>query len=171
MDTYFENQNVYTYEQYQELFRAIYGKGIRRTVIIYGIFCLILLLEFWAGYHYALAGLALMIFLLARRLMLPRREAKRVYTAKLAYYDGVMPTVSYSFYEDHFKAVDVESSQLVRYSKIEKIEFFDHSIVITALDGSIYLAAHNGFTKGTPEEFREFIRSKCPQLKLPAWKW
>ena len=172
MATYFEITNVTTCEQLHEWARVVYSKNVRRSVIIYSVYALVLLaMWLWNRNVVALVGLGVMIFLIIRNLMFPKKQANMAYKRKLAYYDGVMPPAVFSFYEDHFEVVDVDSSRTAHYAKIQTVEFLEYSFAITLMDGHAYLAATDGFTKGTPEEFREFIRNKCPHLNLPQWQW
>ena len=172
MDTCFEITSVTGSEQLYEWLRVAYSKNIRRGIVIYSVYALVLLaMWMWNRNVVALVGLGVMIFLIIRNLMFPKKQAKMAYERKLAYYDGVMPPDVFSFYEDHFEMVDVDSSRTAPYTKIQKVEFLEHSFAITLMDGYSYLVATDGFTKGTPEEFREFIRSKCPHINLPEWKW
>lgn len=55
----------------------------------------------------------------------------------------------------------------IEYRKIQKIVRLKHSYVLMNGKRSGILLYEDGFTKGTFEEFKKFLREKCPDLKIP----
>ena len=55
----------------------------------------------------------------------------------------------------------------IEYRKIVKVVSLKHSYVLMMGKRNGIILDPQGFTKGTFSEFKEFLREKCPDLKIP----
>jgi len=80
--------------------------------------------------------------------------------------DGVAPEVIITFGETiklHEGMVDIT----VEYRKIQKVVRLKHSYMLMIGKRNGLMLNPDCFTKGTFEEFKQFLREKRPDLKIP----
>ena len=82
------------------------------------------------------------------------------------YYDG-LDEPAYLRFGDKIYAEDSNSTYTVEYRKIEKVIVLKHGIFLRHAEKAYLCVDPNCFTKGTCGEFMEFLREKCPNLKIP----
>ena len=106
-------------------------------------------------------------------IFLPRINTKRYFKHMKRHYDGSIPETRVICTEEDITVWFGKDCGHLPYDKITKIYFYNNIISLQA--GKVLRATliQDAFTKGTKEEFIEFLRVKCPNLKmkLPDWKW
>ena len=97
---------------------------------------------------------------------LPQLYAWSAVTSAKKQNDGVAPEVIITFGETiklHEGMVDIT----VEYRKIQKVVRLKHSYMLMIGKRNGLMLDPEGFTKGTFEEFKQFLRDKRPDLKIP----
>ena len=79
--------------------------------------------------------------------------------------DGKIPEALVLVEEDAIRIREDMAEIVVQYSRIKKVEQLKHSYAIVAGATSVLLDT-NGFSKGTLEEFKNFLQTKRPDLKV-----
>ena len=169
MEYQFENRNTITQEQMVEYYELIYRqqKKINAMSTILSVALLLYAasqLNFdrmWTSLL-ALAGVA--IFLHGSRRA--KQDGKRAYEQLLKYYNMVMPTGFVGF-DETIVTQSQDQSRVIAYEKIDKVIALKHSYLILDQKPGAIMLDPNGFTKGTFEEFKQFLRGKRPDLTIP----
>lgn len=78
---------------------------------------------------------------------------------------GVIPEALVTVEEDAIRVRDEMSTVVVEYHRIKKVEQLKHSYAINA-GTVVVLLEINGFSKGTPDEFKTYLRTKRPDLDI-----
>ena len=81
--------------------------------------------------------------------------------------DGAIPETAITFgdaIEAHEGMVHIN----VEYRKIVRVVRLKHSYVLMLGKRNGIMLDSNGFTKGSFEEFKQFLREKCPELTVPG---
>ena len=165
MEYQFETTQVYNRKMHLEFNYRVWC----RPALIWGLVSLLLLACYvrmaqddpywWVGVV-AFAGLAVHYFTWPYRL--ERKRFKRV----MNYYDGSMP-VSYIRFGDKISVKDGDSVTGLEYRKIEKVIILKHGLFLRYAKKSYLGIDPREFTVGTYEEFKRFLREKCPNAKIP----
>jgi len=168
MEYQFENVYTYTREKMEEYTKYVHEPYTVRTAIISSI---VLLIEAWACWWSCFDLLPIVCFIvvaaiLVRRLRQPKKQANQEYETMLAYYDDVMPPISVRFGEV-ITIRNKDNTRILEYRKIKKVLSMKHSYVIIDKKSGVLLLNRDGFTKGTFEEFKQFLRTKRPDLTVP----
>ena len=167
MDSLYENVYTDTRKSMREVFRQR-QKVIRRIVCVlmsaeaalflYGM----LLLDpkrYWFPFLLCAAGACYYIFL-------PRIQTGRYFKHMMRHYDGTMPETRVIFTEEEITCWFGKDCSHVPYKKITGVYFGNYTIQLRA--GKVMSATlmQEAFTKGNEEKFVEFLRAKCPNLKM-----
>lgn len=154
----------------EELFIQLYRKAMRNVVWSAGIF---LLASAWSVWRLADTGkgmyillLALYVFCAAWSLGAPVRVARKAFSDKLRYYNGVMPITTIRFGEQ-IRQEDVDSALTIPYDKIKRVEFLKDGIIVYMIHGKTYGFPNRKFTLGSLPELKSLLRAKRPDLKIP----
>jgi hypothetical protein len=164
MEYQFENVQRYNRKMYLEFNYKI----LCWRALLWGVVSLILMLSYvyraliepywWVGVV-VFAGLTIHYFTWPYRL-----ERKRFQRAQ-SYYDGEMPS-SYIRFGDQIHVEEIDSTFTLEYRKIEKVIVLKHGLFLRYAEKAHMAIDPNCFTKGTYEEFKQFLREKCPHLKI-----
>ena len=140
-----------------------------RRALIWGVVSLILVVCYiyralsdpywWVGVA-MFAGLAVHYFTWPYRL--ERKRFKRA----MVYYDGRIPLI-YIRFGDQIYVEDRDSTFNLEYRKIEKVIVLKYGLFLRYAEKAHMAIDPNCFTKGTFEEFKQFLREKRPDLKIP----
>ena len=169
METRFELEYCLTKKQYTEVYRR-FSRRRMIWVVIAAI----------AGFYFLFRGILLQsllliacglfeLFLAIRGVLLPWLRAGKV-MKQIQEFDGTPGGVGKTLFADEM-IIDETPSETRKfpYEKITEIYVSDSLIVLTDIRKMGIIMSKHGFTKGTFEEFMDFIREKCPQLKLTKW--
>lgn len=166
MDFQFENICRYRLEtavEYQ------YRIGARR-VLLWGAFSVVIMLFYayraiwvdsvwWVG-TVVFLGLSVHYFSWPYRFL--KKNQKRV----MEFYDGEIPP-TYIRFGDKILVEDKDSTFTLEYHKIDKVISLKHGYYLRYAKKSMIAVSPDGFAKGTFEEFKQFLRQKRPDLKIP----
>ena len=95
----------------------------------------------------------------------PYRLERKRFKRALDYYDGEIPA-SYIRFGDQIFVEDGDSTSNLEYRKIEKVIVMKHGLFLRYAEKAYLCVEPQGFTKGTFEEFKQFLREKCPNAKI-----
>jgi len=162
----YQFENIQSYSRKMNL--EFYYRVLCRRTLLWGVVSLGLAVYYvykalsdpywWVGVA-AFLGLTAHYFSWPYRL--ERKRAKRA----LDYYDGEIPP-SYIRFGDQISVEDSDSNFNLEYRKIEKIIVLKHGIFLRYAEKSYMPIDPQGFTKGTCEEFMQFLRKNCPNAKI-----
>ena len=167
----YQFENIYTLSQAQmiEYYKAIYKQNTKINIVGLA-FCLILLLYAAFILNFDRFWLMLLSFsgalLFVQHIKRPEKEGKRAYTQLLEYYDSSMIPTSVYFGEK-ITIHNQDQTRVIEYRKIEKVVSMKYSYAIYDKKPGVLLLDPNGFTKGSFEGFKQFLREKRPDLKIP----
>ena len=168
MEPIFENENVLSRAQLLEYYRFICKKETRKAAAIQGLGVAVLagltVLNYFDPLFVILT--AWLVSLLIKTLHRPENEANKVYDQRIAYYDDVMSVTRVQFGEQ-IVAETKDGVRRIEYRKIENVLSLEHSYIICDKLPGVTFLSRNGFTKGTFEEFKQFLREKRPDLNIP----
>ena len=169
MEVLFENQNAMTKAQLIEFYKNQH----KAITVKYAIFSSVLLLGHflfcWFFGFFDLFSVFVAVVVIALIVMVAKRPVKSAntsYKKLLAYYDNVMP-VYRIYFGDKIIIETPDCTSTIEYRKIEKILSLKYGYVICDKKPSFFILSRGGFTKGTFEEFKQFLREKCPELTVP----
>ncbi len=165
MEYQFENVRVYD-PKYALEFQYRYGA---RKILFWGVVYVIMMIiylflalgdpVFWIMVIVS-AGLVVYQF------SLPYRLIKKHTKKSLKYYDGKLPT-TYTRFGDKIVVEDIDSVKTIEYHKIDKVTALKHGYYLHYGQTAALAIDPKGFTKGTFTEFKQFLRTKRPDLKIP----
>lgn len=171
MEVLFEN----VYEETEDMVYRLNCKVLHKQRILWTV-----LMSFFAAAFaflgwileripYLLAAVAYLL-LAVRYFRMPRRYARKALKKKLEYYNGTNPPMTVQFGEE-IVFRDLDSLQTIPYSKVKNLYMLKGYLCIRTEMNAWHAFPMTGFTKGSPRELTDFLREKCPQLKLPDWQW
>ena len=97
---------------------------------------------------------------------LPRMIANRAFRNRMKYYNGDIPELTARF-GDNLVLEDADSLHTFSYDKITRIHFREDALtVVIAKDRAVCIPVRE-FTRGSMPELKQFLRQKCPDLKIP----
>ena len=167
MEPCFEVRYIGTHKMFAEFARK-YMTGPRMPVLVIGWLLYAFVLStclLAADYEHLHFVIGLGVILLVTAFMpqwytwLMRRSTKKQN-------DGVLPETVITFgdtIELHEGMVHIT----VEYRKIVRVVQLKHSYVLMLGKRNGVMLELNGFTKGTFEEFKQFLREKCPEVTIP----
>lgn len=120
----------------------------------------------WQDYTYLLFVLVYLLLDLYY-LFAPRINARIYMKRSLKFHDGMIPEHRISCTGKELCATFGKQQVLIPYDKLDKAAVTKHCIVLTAKKYARITLRKDSFTKGTYEEFTQFLRAKCPALKIP----
>ena len=170
MDILFENR-YYTTKKMMAEFGRKYAVGPKKPLMI-----ITWLLYFFAAIPIFLvpedfeADSRMLLIILGVSMLtvcfLPQFYAHSVMKNTKKQNDGVVPEVIITFGETiklHEGMVDIT----VEYRKIQKVVRLNHSYMLMIGRRNGLMLRPDRFTQGTFEEFKQFLREKRPDLKIP----
>lgn len=160
-------ENVRSYDK-KTLLEYQYKVGCRWS-IIWGIVSFLLMLIYIAMAQsdpYDWIMVVTCIGLMIHYFTWPYRFVHKNEKNALEYYNGKIPEV-YTRMGEQIAVEDVDSTFTLDYSKIERVISLKHGYYLRYAKKSALLIDPKGFTKGTFQEFKVFLREKRPDLKIP----
>ncbi len=170
MEVFFEC----VYEETLELIYRLHKKVLRPTMIaICIVFGVGAALYWMVALHSGRPAYYVLAVILTATVLwyatMARRNAKKMIKNKLKYYNGQNPPITVQF-GDEIIFQDVDSYRAFPYDKIGKI-FTEKNCLILKIGKAYHCISTENFTKGDLNGLLAFLREKCPQAKMPEWKW
>ena len=81
-------------------------------------------------------------------------------------YGGIVP-ISITWFDHRIVTNDGDGKRYFEYSQITGVRMFDDYFVIFLDHLTFIPLSYDGFIKGTFAEFKQFLRTKRPDLKIP----
>jgi glycosyltransferase involved in cell wall biosynthesis len=98
--------------------------------------------------------------------MLPYLRLRKAYKKEKAFYDGVIPELTTRFGENIYIS-NTAASRTMEFHRIKKVYSLKYSYCLRFTDDTVLMLGRENFTKGTFLEFKQFLREKRPDLKIP----
>lgn len=171
METRFENRIKLTEAMIAEASISIKWLAVLRwmLVILFGFAAPVMAVVMIGSQFVDLASAAtllLALMLSAAFVLLPQACAKLEMHRIRKKYGGAVPT-SITWFGSEIATNDGEGKQYFSYSQITNVRMFSDYFAIFVDHFTLLLLSYDGFTKGTFEEFKQFLREKRPDLKIP----
>ncbi len=166
MEPKFELRYIPKKKNLAEFYRKTLGPR-PAVLIIGGIFMAVILIDavlegFWQDYLVYYIPIGILLCLLA---LLPDYTAYVHHRRVRKMYDGKIPETVVTVGET-IELADGMMHMSLEYCKITKVLRLKNAYVLMVQKTGVILDP-NGFTKGTFEEFKQFLREKRPDLKVP----
>ena len=168
METNFENR-YYSNRKVLAEFARKYSVGPRPVVvcIVVAIYAYFVITSLWNDIFWEMIPtLLFMGFVFGMLYFLPDYYAWGILRNVKKQNDGVMPETVVTF-GDTIQMHEGMVHLTIEYRKIQKIVRLKHSYVLMNGKRTGVILDPNGFTNGTFEEFKQFLREKRPDLKIP----
>lgn len=145
-------------------FMVIYALLVLRTV------GMILVTALLFGYvePYAVVVLLLCLGAVLYFSFRPRLMAKRQIRRIRDFFDGQLPEYQIRFTREHIINIAAGNEHQIPYAKLNKVWNTKHILILGVDKVTSIAIPKNSFTKGSYEEFLQFLREQAPKLKLPA---
>lgn len=173
METYFENTNVLNENMLVEIYKklAIVYRIMAICGLVIATFCLCTFLaQLFLEYEISVDKLLSVVvwFIVAYMGFFgPQRVAKLKMKSNLTMSNG-HPFVQKRQFAERIISNTPNSTNIFDYSNIKKIYSLKSCYVLMFSNDSGFLAlSREGFTQGTFSEFKQFLREKRPDLKIP----
>ena len=167
MEVRFENQFVADEIIIRELNTR--GSFVRRLLfmIFFGVMAIwyVRAILLWGASLLSVCMLAVCIGYIVWMIVGPSVHARRAIKKTKKYHDGENPPYFVTCTDEKIECRRADACFSVPYHKIDKVLFYEYSIVIRSGKTVQVVLSQTGFTKGTKGEFVEFLWEKCPNLK------
>ena len=168
MECQFENCYYSNHRMLAEFFRK-YTVGPRpvTTLITVAVFLFFVIRSFLWGILWEMLPTLLFIAVIFSLLQfLPNLYAWSSRRQGKKQNDGILPETHITF-GDTIEMYEGMIHITVEYRKILRVVRLKHSYVLMIGKRNGVMLDPNGFTKGTFSEFKQFLREKCPEIKIP----
>ena len=150
----------------RQLYEVLFKPFARIVTIVFVVLAMIMAYLAWVEQDYANLVVAVLYCcapLLYRQL--PGWITGAVYKDRLKYYNGEVPETTARFGEK-LTIEDEDSSHTVLYDKITQIHFTQDAILIQMGKQKLIAIPNQEFSKGSLLELKQFLRVKCPDVKI-----
>ena len=167
MEPLFENRFYSNYRMFAEFARK-YAVGPRWPILIVSwvLYLFLLAILMWSGnigeIGYLLLFLGVFLFVLG---FVPQWYSWQTMKNTKKQNDGVIPEAVITF-GDTIELREGMVNITVEYRKIVRTVRLKHCYLLMIGKRNGVMIDPNGFTKGSFEEFKKFLREKCPDLKV-----
>ncbi len=164
----FENIYADTESIISEQYKKMYAPGLLLWSLVFGTTTLILLFFVFVlgDKHYwpvLLFSAAYLISLFFRHRIYSRRYMNNLRN----FYNGTVPETIHRFTEDTIYSIFGTQTFHVPIVKVDKLQITAHLLILYVGKTHRMTLKKDSFTKGTYEEFLAFLRTRCPELKIP----
>lgn len=97
---------------------------------------------------------------------IPYRIAKTAIRRYTRQHDGVQPETVITF-GDKIEVFEGMAHFTIEYRKIVQVRRFRHSYALMTSRRTAVLLREDGFSQGTFDDFKDFLRQKLPQIQIP----
>lgn len=165
MKTIFENKCTYTYQYYLQLKKKTMDKDFVTTcyVALALAVCLMFFFLYKGWMSCVIAAIVGVVFVLYRLVGTPMRLASFAARKNREIHGGKDVETQNNFYEDHLLAINAFTMNRTNIKYVDILSLLEtKDLYIIGMDkGLVLMLDKNGFTKGTREEFVEFMKEKC----------
>ncbi len=169
MNTRFENTCIYTYDCYLQLKKKTMDRSAQHTgMVLLAIFAALAVLTVVKGWYlFTFAAMIAVVFLIFRLFLLPVVMARFAAKKNREIHGRDIETVN-RFYEDHVLAVNTlnNNSTNIQYTQVLKLIESKNLYIITMEKGLSLMIDKGGFTKGSREDFVQFMNEKCVNAEV-----
>ena len=168
METVFENRFYGKYKMIAEFARK-YSIGPRPFVvgIVAAVYAYLVFRSWWHGILLEMVPTLLWVGMIFTALyFLPNYYAWATLRNTKKQNDGVLPETVITFGD----TIEIHEGMVhltIEYRKIERVVRLKNSYVLMNGKRTGIILDPNGFTKGNFSEFKQFLRTKRPDLKIP----
>jgi hypothetical protein len=169
VETVFENRLIANYATMSEFYRKL-GRNKGATIIIVICDVVMFVLFLYCCAWNILADMVFYFVLIAVvsaiMLFMPDWISWNILRNAKKNNDGVLPETVVTFGE----TIELHEGMVhltIEYRKIQRIVHLKNSYVLMNGKRTGIILDPNGFTKGTFSEFKQFLRTKRPDLKIP----
>lgn len=170
MKTIFENECTYTYQVYLQLKRKTMDRAFVQTAYwVIAIFAAIIAFSLYKGWFALILFCApVLLFALYRLFWTPIRLALFAHRKNREIHNGKDVVTVNNFYDDHVLAINAltKNKTNIKYVDVQRVLQTIDLYIIEMERGLVLLIDKKGFTKGTKEEFVEFIKEKCVNAEV-----
>jgi len=169
MNTIFENACTYTFSYYLQLKKKTMDRSVQNTgiglLVIFAALGIFTIVKKW--YMFTFAAAIAVVFLLFRLFLLPVVLANFAARKNREIHGRDVETIN-NFYEDHVLAVNVfnKNKTSIEYTEVLKVLESKDLYIISMEQGLSLLIDKKGFTKGTCEDFKTFLKEKCVNAEV-----
>ena len=165
MDVCFENVGSLELKAVVEMRYRMNLKSICAWVVAYLLVGAYFLRSFLMGNSYLITPIIGFVFAAIMALS-PYLRVRKGWKQSLAFHDGKLP-VNTARFGENISVENAEGSRNWEYYQLVKVRSFKYSYCLCFGDKTVLLLYRDHFTKGTFEEFKQFLRMKRPDLKIP----
>ena len=165
MEYAFENVGVPDIRAVIEVRYRMNAKRIVGWVGAYLLLGIYFLQTFLRGYTYIIMPVMCFGFAVSFALQ-PYLQVQKGWKKDLAFFNGVMP-VNTARFGEKISIENATASRIWEYHHLTKVYSFKYSYCLCFADKTVLYFDRANFTQGTFEEFKQFIRTKRPDLKFP----
>ena len=165
METYFENAGQPDICAITEMKYRLNAKTIWIWTGIY----LVLTICALRGFLLGDVGLLLPVICICFTVyfvLVPYFQVRKNRKRALKFYNGTLP-VNVARFGENIQIENSDSSRTWEYHHLAKVYSFQYSYCLRFADKTVLLLNRSEFTKGTFGEFKQFLRTKRPDLKIP----
>lgn len=121
--------------------------------------------EYLLGYSYLITSLVFFGFAIYFVLQ-PYLQVRKGWKKGLEFFNGTMP-VNTARFGERISIENAIASRAWEYHHLTKVYSFKYSYCLCFADKTVLLLGRDNFTKGIFFEFKQFLREKRPDLKIP----
>lgn len=168
MEPIFENRFVSDFKTMAEFSRK-YRVGPRPAVFIacIAIYILMIIFSLVMGIWEEMLRIVILVGVLYTvTAVLPYLHAMLTLNGVKKQNDGVMPETVVTF-GDTIQIFEGMVHLTIEYHKVIRVVRLKHSYCLMTSKSTAVLLREDAFTKGTFEGFKQFLREKYPQMKIP----
>lgn len=167
MNKYFEFHGESTKEAIRETYRHWFGKKLWVFYILFAVMGAYSFLAYLGSGIVRSLLLALLIWAtMVFYILAPRSLAAKRYKKQLNQFDGKIPPFTVRFGEE-ITYQDGSLQLSFPYAKVKKVEMAREHIFIRDQIGNCMCFPTDSVTKGTVPELLQFLKEKCPNVKIP----
>lgn len=170
MDTVFENKCTYTFRNFLQFKRktldtGFVGTGWAIIGILTALSVLAIVLKSYSVLIFTSVGI---VFLLYRVVGTPIKWAKIASQKNQSVHGGRDLETDVSFYEEHLIAVNLFTTGKTNIKYVDVLKLLEtKDLYIIEMEKKLaILVDKSGFTKGTEENFAEFIKERCVNAEV-----
>ena len=165
MDILFEITGTPDLHAIIEMRYRLNAKRIGIPVGLYLLMGAFFLRRFLQGYTYLFLPVLIFGFAVYMAL-LPYLQVRKGWKKDVAFHHGKLP-VNTARFGEKISIENVEASRNWEYYQLTKVCSFKRSYCLCFGDNTVLVLNRANFTKGTFEEFKQFLRARRPDLKIP----
>lgn len=165
MDIYFQNTvtiNEQSFTEIQYKFTPVAMWIFTVVYLILGALMTMLYIRGWTSWYIPFLFFLFVVYFC----LLPAIRARKGIKQDKKFHNGVVPPQVFTF-GDQITVQTANASRTWEYYQLTNVYSLRHSYVLRFADKTMAILDRNGFAIGNFEEFKQFLRYKRPDLKIP----